>query len=95
MKKITAKMFTSLAGVALAAPFLALAVVVGARALTLTHNAQDQLLLVVLASGVVASGVLKGFGNRAGRAAHVARRGHVEAHNSASARYASIIHLGY
>lgn len=89
MRKVTAKMLITLAGVAVAAPFLALAVLVGARALAQAQGAQDQIWLVALASGGVLLSVLNGLGTRTRRA------GHVEVHARASTPRASMIHVGY
>jgi hypothetical protein len=51
MRSVTNRMLVSLVGVALAAPFFAIAVIVGARVVALAQNAQDELLLVGLAFG--------------------------------------------
>lgn len=95
MKNVSAKMFISLAGVALVAPFMAFAVFVGARAVASAHSTDDQLLLVVLAGVAGALSILNGFGQRTRRAAHTARNGRVEANAGARVRRASVIHLGY
>jgi hypothetical protein len=49
MKKVTAKMFFALAAVALAAPFFAFAVFVGARAVELATDTRQNILLLALA----------------------------------------------
>lgn len=89
MKAVTAKMFVTLAGVALAAPFLALAVLVGARALAAAHGTQDQLWLVALAGGGVLLSMLNGLGNRTRRAARAGVT------TGARTRRASVIQVGY
>ena len=94
MKSITTKMLVSLVGVALAAPFFAVAVIVGARVLALAENAQDDLLLVGLATVGAALSVINGFGRRTGEAAltEVNRR---EAKEDTDSHGASVINLGY
>ena len=94
MRSVTNKMLISLVGVALAAPFFAIAVIVGARAMALAHNAQDDLLLVALATGGAALSMINGFGRRAGKAERAARS-RVETNDHANARGSSIINLGY
>lgn len=94
MKSITTKMLVSLVGVALAAPFFAVAVIVGARVLALAENAQDDLLLVGLAFGGAALSVINGFGRRMGDAEHTELNRH-EAKEGADSHGASLINLGY
>lgn len=94
MKSITTKMLVSLVGVALAAPFFAVAVIVGARVLALAENAQDDLLLVGLAFGGAALSVINGFGRRTGEASRT-EPGRREAKEDADAHGASVINLGY
>jgi hypothetical protein len=87
-------MLVSLVGVALAAPFFAIAVIVGARAVALSQSAQDDLLLVGLAFGGALMSMINGFGRRTGKAG---RRSSVRAgaKEDAGAHGASVIHLGY
>ncbi len=61
MKSITTKEVVSLAGIALAVPLFALAIVVSARAAGVAGN--DLLLLALAFGGAVISG-LNGFGHR-------------------------------
>ena len=60
MKSITTKEVVSLAGIALAVPLLALAIVVSARAAGVAGN--DLLLLALALGGAIISG-LNGFGH--------------------------------
>lgn len=92
MKAVTAKMLVSLAGVLLAAPFFAVALVVGARAVSLSQGSGDDLLLTALALCGAAIGVANGMGRRA-----VATREQEKASGNATAapRSVSVIHLGY
>ena len=94
MKSITTKMLVSLVGVALAAPFFAVAVIVGARVLALAENAQDDLLLVGLAFGGAALSVINGFGRRTGEASRT-ELNRCEATEEADSHGASVINLGY
>ena len=94
MRSVTNKMLISLVGVALAAPFFVIAVIVGARAVALAHNAQDDLLLVALAFGGAAMSMINGFGRRGAKHDGAARR-HAETNDNANARGSSIINLGY
>jgi hypothetical protein len=96
MKAIKGKMLISLIGFALAAPFILIAMVAGARAVELAQNAQDDALLIVLAmSGGVIS-MINGFGRRTRKAREkesrlVEKRVRSEAHTGG----ASAVHLGY
>jgi hypothetical protein len=94
MRSVTNKMLVSLVGVALAAPFFVIAVIVGARAVALAHNAQDDLLLVALAFGGAMVSMINGFGHRSGKAERAARR-HAKSSEKATTRGSSIINLGY
>ncbi len=94
MKTLTAKMLISLVGVALAAPFLATALIIGARAVALAQNGQDDLLLVALAFGGAAASMLNGFGRRTTKAERK-ERGGVETNADAGPRHSSLINLGY
>jgi hypothetical protein len=96
MKTMTVKMLISLAAVALAAPFFALALLVGARAVALAHSAQDNLLLVALAFVGAGLSVLNGFGRRnVGAGERVASGENVEADYQAGSQSASMMHSGY
>lgn len=93
MKVVTAKMLIVLVGILLVAPFFAIALIVGARAVALSQGAQDDLLLVALALGGAAASIVNGMGR------HIAREkpasNHVEATDNAASHGASMIHLGY
>jgi hypothetical protein len=93
MKTITVGMFISLVAAAMAAPFFALAVVVGLRAVSLTGNAQDNILLVGLAAGAAALGMLKARGE-GGRVRARGVGGQLGA-GASGARKASALRLGY
>ncbi len=51
MKAITNRMLLSLAGIALVAPFFAVALIISARAVALSQGTQDDLLMIALALG--------------------------------------------
>jgi hypothetical protein len=56
MKRVNRKVFFSLLGIAVATPFLVIALVVGVRATALADSLQGDLLVVVLGlAGVIAS----------------------------------------
>lgn len=96
MKTLTAKMLISLAAIAVAAPFFALALLVGARAVALAHSVQDNLLLVALAFVGAGISVLNGFGRRNVRAERtVAARESAESEYQRVSRRASMMHPGY
>ena len=94
MKNITTKMIVSLIGILLVAPFIVIALIIGARAVALSQGAQDDLLLVALALGGATVSIINGMGHRAKREKQTSGR-HVEAVNNARTRGASMIHLGY
>ena len=94
MKAVTAKMLVSLVGVLLAAPFFAVALVIGARAVALSQGSRDDLLLVALALCGAAISIANGMGRRAAKERSIAR-GQTEAGGSTAPRGASVIHLGY
>jgi hypothetical protein len=91
MKKVTAKMFVTLAAVALAAPFFAVAVLVGLRAVESAAGLRENFLLPLLAVAAVASGVL---GAR-GEAPPEAARERAVAGRRRERRKASALHLGW
>jgi hypothetical protein len=95
MKTVTVKMLISLAAIALAAPFFALALLVGARAVALAHSMQDNLLLVALAFVGAGVSVLNGFGRRNVKAERVVAVESVEAEYQAGSESASMMHPGY
>jgi hypothetical protein len=69
-------------------------VIVGARVLALAQNAQDDLLLVGLATGGAVMSMINGFGRRAGQAEQ-ASRSRVHVQEDAEAHGPSVINLGY
>ena len=88
-------MLVSLVGVALAAPFFAIAVIVGARAVSLAESAQDDLLLIGLAAGGAVVSMINGFGRRTGQTEQAAKS-RVQLKEDASSSHApSVINLGY
>ena len=96
MKAITGKMLVSLVGFALAAPFILIAMLAGARAVELAQNAQDDALLIVLAmcGGVIS--MINGFGRRTRKAREKESRGSEKrAVAEAPSGRASAVHLGY
>ena len=94
MKVVKAKMLVSLVGLLLVAPFFAIALIVGARAVALSQGAQDDLLLVALALGGAAASIVNGMGRRSAREKRAVGNT-LEAANNARRRGASMIHLGY
>jgi hypothetical protein len=94
MKAVTAKMLISLIGILLVAPFFAIALIIGARAVALSHGAQDDLLLIALALGGAAASIVNGMGQRADREKR-ASNNPLESKEKAYSRSASMIHLGY
>lgn len=93
MKIANTKMPVSLIGILLVAPFFVIALIVGARAVSLSHGAQDDLLFVALALGGAAASIINGMGRRAEREQPEASN--VEARETVRTRRASMIHLGY
>jgi hypothetical protein len=57
-------MLVSLIGVALAIPFFALALVVGAHAVSLAHSSSDSLLLLLIGCCAATISVVNGIGRR-------------------------------
>ena len=94
MKIINTKMIVSLAGLLLVAPFLAIALFVGARAVALSQGAQDDLLLVALAICGAAASIVNSMGCRTTKEKHATGKD-VEVTSTAQRRGASMIHLGY
>ncbi|HST52869.1 MAG TPA: hypothetical protein VLJ61_12730 [Pyrinomonadaceae bacterium] len=90
MKKITAGMFVTLAAIALAAPFFAMAVLVGLRVVESATGLRENFLLLVFAVAAAASAVINARGERSAKPARemlVAGR--------RSQRKASALHLGW
>jgi hypothetical protein len=95
MKAITGKMLVSLVGVAVAAPFILIALIAGAHAVELAQSAQDEVLLVVLAFAGAAISMVNGFGRRTGRTP-VKRTRTATAHaREESQAGASAVNLGF
>jgi hypothetical protein len=94
MKIINTKMIVSFAGLLLVAPFFAVALIVGARAVSLSQGTQDDLLLVALAVGGALASIVNGMGRRTVREKHAGRK-RVKATRNAGTRGTSMIHLGY
>ena len=94
MKTVNRKMLLSLLGIAVATPFLVIALIIGARATALADSFRGDLLVVVLAlASLVASLgegrlVLK-------REAVPARRGNVESEGEPELRGVSTLNHGY
>jgi hypothetical protein len=93
MKVITAKMLISFIGILLVAPFFAIALIVGARAVALSHGTQDDLLLVALALGGAVASIINGMGRSTAKESEAVSK--VEVRDRANTRRASMIHLGY
>ena len=91
MRSVTNKMLVSLVGVALAAPFFVIAVIVGARVVSLAQSAQDDLLLIGLATGGAVMSMINGFGRRTGQAATC----RIQKKEDAASHAPSVINLGY
>ncbi len=94
MKTVTTKMIVSFAGLLLVAPFFAVALIVGARAVSLSQGTQDDLLLVALAIGGAVASIVNGMGRRTEREKSASSK-RVEATSNAGTRRTSMIHLGY
>ena len=62
MKAVNAKWLVSLVGILLVAPFFAIALIIGARVVSLSHGTQDDLLLAALALGGAAASIINGMG---------------------------------
>ncbi|HYJ46408.1 MAG TPA: hypothetical protein VEV81_07315 [Pyrinomonadaceae bacterium] len=95
MKAVTAKMLLSLVGILLVAPFFAVALALGARAVSLSHGAQDDLLLVALALGGAVASIINGMGRRAVKEGRRVAGHQREAANNVRSRRGHMIHLGY
>ena len=94
MKAVTAKLLVSLVGVLLVAPFFAVALIIGARAVALSHGAQDDLLMVALALGGAAASIVNGMGRRTLKERRAAGRAG-GAKSGTISRRASMIHPGF
>ena len=94
MRSVTNKMLVSLVGVALAAPFFLIAVIVGARVVSLAESAQDDLLLIGLAAGGAVMSIINGFGRRTGQMEQ-ATQSRIPPKEDAASHGTSMINLGY
>ena len=94
MKAVTTKMLLSLVGVVLVAPFFAVALIVGARAVALSQSTQDDLLMMALAFGGAVASIVNGLGRRNARAQR-RQQMPAEAGVRREAVDASVIGLGY
>jgi hypothetical protein len=95
MKTVTAKMLVSLIGVLLVAPFFIVALIVGARAVALSHGSGDDLLMIALALGGAAASIANGMGRPAVKERRAATGGTSGTTDEAVLSKASMIHLGY
>lgn len=94
MKAVTTKMLLSLVGVVLVAPFFAVALIVGARAVALSQSTQDDLLMMALAFGGAVASIINGLGRRHARARRV-QQVPAGANVRSEAVDAGVIGLGY
>lgn len=79
MKVANSKTLVTFAGVALVVPFVAIAVLVGARALAGAESAEQNLLLAVMAICGVLLGVAGSYARERGGVAREARALHITA----------------
>lgn len=94
MKRANRKVFLSLLGIAVATPFLVIALVVGIRATALADSLQGDLTVVVLGlAGVIASLGEGRMGLR--REAAPARRGRGDTEGETELRGLSTLNHGY
>ena len=94
MKSVNRKVLFSLLGIAVATPFLVIALVVGARATALANSLQGDLLVVVLGLASVVARLGEGhIGLR--RECAPARRDRVEADREKDLRGLSTLTHGY
>lgn len=95
MKAVTTRMLLSLVGVALVAPFFAVALIVGARAVALAQSTQDDVLMMALAFGGAVVGIVNGLGLRTTARAQRGQQASALTNGQAQAVDASVIGLGY
>lgn len=94
MKTTNRKMLLSLLGIAVATPFLVIALILGARATALADSLHGDLLVVVLALASLVASI--GEGRLVlKREAVPARRGNTESEGESDLRGASQFHHGY
>ena len=95
MKAVNAKWLVSLIGILLVAPFFAIALIIGARVVALSHGTQDDLLLAALALGGAAASIINGMGRSHSIEKKRGSSYQVEATSKAHSRRAYMIHLGH
>jgi len=94
MKSVNRKVLFSLLGIAVATPFLVIALVVGGRATALANSLQGDLLVVVLGLASVVASLGEGhIGLR--REVAPTRRNHVEAERESERNGLSTLNHGY
>ena len=94
MKTVNRKMLLSLLGIAIATPFLVIALIIGARASALANGLQGDLLVVVLALASLVASIGEGR-IVLKREAVPARRGNIENEGESDLRGVSKLHQGY
>lgn len=90
MRAVTSKQLISLVGIAIAAPFFAIAVIAGARAIALVQGLEDDVLIVALATCGAVISMINGFGRRTSKR----RERVVEARDNVASKGSSVISLG-
>src|SRR5947209_2513817 len=93
MKAVNAKWLVSLVGILLVAPFFAIALIIGARVVSLSHGTQDDLLLAALALGGAAASIINGIGRRRSSEKERNSSYQIEATSKAHSRRTYMIHL--
>ena len=93
MRAVTAKMLITLIGILIVTPFFAIALIVGARAVALSHGSGDDLLMVALALGGAAASIVNGMGRRTVKGKGASTNSSTT--NESALSKASMIHLGY
>lgn len=92
MRAVTSKQLISLVGIAIAAPFFAIAVIAGARAIALVQGLEDDVLILALATGGAIISMVNGFGRRTNKGRERERK--VEARDNVASKSSSAISLG-
>ena len=95
MKAVNAKWLVSLVGILLVAPFFAIALIIGARVVALSHGTKDDLLLAALVVGGAAASIINGMGRRTPVEKQHDGSRQIEATGKAHSRRAYMIHLGH
>ena len=94
MKTVNRKMLLSLLGIAVATPFLVIALIIGARATALADSLRGDLLVVALAMASLVASIGEGR-IVLKREAVPARRGDAESKGEADLRGISTLNHGY